>query len=270
MSFRSSRAGTSALHLLRVMTRAVVLARSARNGTIGVQYDFRHTIWTRVAGLASRGWRSSSVMNRLLIVGAGGFGREVLDAALDVPASERDWDVAGFLDDRVEILKGKNCPLPIVGTPEAYQFADEDRVVCAIGDPRTRLRYCRQLQARGARFASVIHPTAIVGFNSRISEGCILCPYSGISNNVTLGNYVVLNAYSGVGHDATIAEGCTLSAYVNVNGWAVLGEGVFLGSHAVVLPRATVGDYAVVGAGSVVLKKVKAGATVFGVPAVEM
>lgn len=209
-------------------------------------------------------------MNRLLIVGAGGFGREVLDWALDVPASRRDWELAGFLDDRPGILSGKNCPFPIVGTPEAYQFTDEDRVVCAIGDPRTRLRYCRELQARGVKFASIIHPTARIGFNCRIGEGCIFCPYSGISNNVVLGNYVVLNAYAGVGHDAVIGEGCTLSAHVDVTGWAVLGEGVLLGRHAAVLPRATIGDYAVVGAGSVVLKKLKAGATALGVPAVEV
>jgi len=209
-------------------------------------------------------------MHRLLILGAGGFGRETLDNVLAIPAASRDWEVAGFLDDRPGALDGMNCPFPIFGGYQTYNFTENDRVVCAIGDPRTRLRICRELKARGVRFATIIHPTAFVGFNSRIGEGCIFAPYSGISNNVTLGDFVVINAFAGVGHDAIIGDGCTFSAHVDVTGAAVLGEGVFLGSHASVLPRARVGDYAVIGAGSVVLKKVKAGVTVLGVPAMEI
>ena len=209
-------------------------------------------------------------MKKLLIVSAGGFGREVLDWALTVPVSERDWEVRGFLDDRPGILDGKNCPFPIVGSVDTYDFADKDRVVCAIGDPRVRLRYCRQLKALGARFISLIHPTAIIGSNCRIGEGCILSPRTVVTNNVTLGDFVIMNLASTVGHDAVIGSGCTLNCHADVTGWTVLGQGVFLGSHAVILPRATVGDYAVVGAGSVVLKNAKAGKTVFGVPALEM
>lgn len=209
-------------------------------------------------------------MKKLLIVSAGAFGREVLDWALAVPPSKRDWEVKGFLDDRPNILAGKNSPFPIVGRAETYHFAEEDRVVCAIGEPRVKLEYCRRLKARGARFISLIHPTAIIGSNCRVGEGCILCPLTVVTNNVTLGDFVTLNLAATAGHDATIGSGCTLSPHADTTGWTVLGEGVFLGSHAVVLPRAKVGDYAVVGAGSVVLKKAAAGATVFGVPAMAM
>src|SRR5436190_2704357 len=120
-------------------------------------------------------------MNRLLIVGAGGFGREVLDWALAVPAEKRDWAVFGFLDDRANILDGKNCAFPIVGTAETYNFTNTDRVICAIGDPATRLKYCRLLKSHGAQFITLIHPTAIIGSNNHIGEGCIFCPYSGVS-----------------------------------------------------------------------------------------
>ena len=209
-------------------------------------------------------------MNKLLILGAGGFGREVLDWALAVPATRRDWEVKGFLDERSDALDGVNCQYPIFGSIDTYQFCPEDRVVCAIGNPKTRLKLCRELSHRGVKFASVIHPTAIIGSNSKIGEGCVFCPHSGISPNVTVGNYVVINAYSGAGHDAVIGDGCTFSAHVDVTGGVQLGEGVFLGSHAVVAPGVRVADYTIVGTGSVVLKRTKKGTTVFGVPAVEI
>jgi len=206
-------------------------------------------------------------MKRLLIVGAGNLGREMLDWALAVPADCRDWEVGGFLDSRAGILDGFDVSYPILGDPDTFSFNDNDCFTCAIGDPKVKLDYCRRLKSRGARFATVIHPAAIVGSGCRLGEGCILCPAAIITNHVTLGDFVTLNVHSSVGHDAVLGDGCTLSPHADVTGWAVLGEGVFLGSHASVLPKARVADYTVVGAGSVVLRKTEPHSTVVGVPA---
>jgi len=207
---------------------------------------------------------------RLFIAGAGGFGRELLDWAFAVPEGSRDWEVHGFLDREAGTLKTSYGSIPIWIDAEKLAFEESERVICAIGDPRTKLHCCRSLRQRGARFITLIHPTAVVGTNNRIGEGCVLCPNAAISNSVTLGDFVMLNAYSTIGHDAVLGDGCTLSSHADVTGWTVLGEGVFLGSHAVILPHAKVGAYATVGAGSVVLKRVKEGTSVFGVPALEI
>ncbi len=206
-------------------------------------------------------------MKRLLIIGAGGFGREVLHWALDVRPQNRDWEVSGFLDADPAVLDAYNCRLPILADPLHYSPQEDDCFICAIGHPSTKLKVCRSLKERGAHFITLIHPTAIHGRRCVLGEGCIFCPGSIITVDVTIGDFVTVNAHSTIGHNAVVGQGCTLSGHVDVTGYASLGEGVFLGSHAVVLPGATVGDYAVVGAGSVVLKKVKAGATVMGVPA---
>jgi sugar O-acyltransferase (sialic acid O-acetyltransferase NeuD family) len=206
-------------------------------------------------------------VKRLLIVGGGNFGREVLDWALAVPAENRDWAVGGFLDSRTGILDGFDVPYRVLGAPETFSLSDGDRCVCAVGEPKAKLHYCRLLKSRGAAFVNLIHPSAIVGSGCRLGEGCILCPGAIVTNNVTLGHFVTLNLGVTVGHDAAVGDGCTLSPHADVGGWAVLGEGVFLGTHAVVLPHARVGDYTVVGAGSVVLKKTEPHSTVVGVPA---
>ncbi len=206
-------------------------------------------------------------IKRLLIIGAGGFGRELLRWVLDLPLLERGWEVGGFLDDNLSALDGYDVGFGIEGCLLSYIPQQNDLFLCAIGDPVRKLEICREYKERDAKFIKFIHPTAILGRDCTLGEGCILCPGAIVTSDVHLGNFVTMNVYSVVGHDAIVADGCTLSPHADVNGCASIGEGVFLGSHAVVLPGATIGDYAIVGAGSVVLKKVKAGATVMGVPA---
>jgi sugar O-acyltransferase (sialic acid O-acetyltransferase NeuD family) len=208
---------------------------------------------------------SSKQKNRLLIIGAGGFGREVLQWAQDVQAKgDVDWEVGGFLDANPQAFENFDIDIAVLGTPESWQLSAGDRFICAIGDPTIRLRICRELQERGAEFVSLIHPSAIVGSRCHIGMGTILCPGVTVTVDVTIGDFVILNVRSCVGHDAQIGDGCTVNDFCDITGNAKLGEGVFLGSHSSVTPSARVGDYARVGAGSVVVRRVRANTTVMG------
>ena len=206
-------------------------------------------------------------MKQLLIIGAGGFGREVLGWAVDALKTKSDWTISGFLDANPNALSQFNYPYPILGDPASYLPQQNDYFVCAIGDPKIKLWLCKELQRRGGQFWTLVHPSSIIGQYCKIGEGCIVCPGAIITTNVRIGNFVTLNLHATVGHDAVIGDGCTLSDHVDVTGGAKVGEGVFLGSHASILPQIVVGDYAKVGAGSIVVRKVKPHATVFGVPA---
>lgn len=206
-------------------------------------------------------------MKRLIIVGAGGFAREVFWTALDSSSSQSDWSLYGFLSDYPDDLDAYDYPISIIGAIRDYVPTDEDLFVMAIAEPVDKLRIAKELEGRGANFITLIHPTAIVRKNSKVGRGCVICPGAMVSCDVSLGNFVTFNAVADVGHDAHIGDGCTLSSYTEVMGHAELGKGVFLGSHASILPKAKVGDFATVGAGSVVLKSVKPRTTVFGVPA---
>ncbi len=203
---------------------------------------------------------------RLLVVGAGGFGREVAAWASDIPLSARDWELGGFLDDCADALHGYEVGLPIVGGIAEYVPQESDLFVMALGDPRTKLAAAGRLTKRGAQFITLVHPTAIVGDRSRLGAGTVVCPRAVITTDVKIGRFVTINLHATIGHDTVVGDGCTLSCQTDVTGFARLGEGVFLGSHASVLPGAKVGDYAKVGAGSIVLKKVRPGTTVLGVP----
>lgn len=206
---------------------------------------------------------------RILIIGAGGFGREILGWVEDEisAGAQPTWEVGGFLDAQPNALTGFDVDLPVVGDPREYVPRADDRLICAIGDPQTKLTVCETLQKRGGIFPSWVHHRAYVGARSRIGTGTILLPFSFVTVDSILGDFVTLNARAGVGHDARIGDGCTVNSCCDITGGVQLGRGVLLGSNVSVVPRVKVGDFAKIGAGSVVYHRVKSGTTVIGVPA---
>lgn len=204
---------------------------------------------------------------RLMIAGAGGFGREVLQWAEDAIADGAPWVIGGFLDANPDALTGFDIPVSVLGHPSTYRPQPDDVGICAIGDPVIRMRVVAELERQGMPFTTLIHPTAIVGARCRIGEGCILCPRVTLTTDVTLGRHVLLNLHTSVGHDAVIGDGCSVFAHCDVTGFTKLGNGVTLGSHSSILPGMQVGDGAKISAGSVVARRVKPYTTVYGVPA---
>jgi sugar O-acyltransferase (sialic acid O-acetyltransferase NeuD family) len=206
-------------------------------------------------------------MKNLIIIGAGGFGREVFGWAKHIQSSTNNWKIKGFLDDSNTALSGYKGYPQIIGTPFQYMPSENDLFCCAIGNTQLKLKICRHLENIGAVFTTLMHPKAVISKNSKIDKGCIIGPNVVITTDVVIERYVILNVSSSVGHDAFIGEGCTINSHSDINGFVKLGKGVFLGSHASILPKTKVGEFATVGAGSVAIKRVKPFSTVFGVPA---
>lgn len=206
-------------------------------------------------------------LKRLLIVGGGAFGREVLDWARQNAAHGRDWSLGGFLDDRTEVLDGFDVGLPWLGRARDYMPQSGDVFVGALGQVEAKRRILGALRDRGARFVSLIHPTALVGSRTVLGEGVILCPRATVTCDARLGDFVTVNLHSTVTHDVRIGAWSQLSDHVDLCGGVHLGEGVMVGSGVRVLPGVKVGAGAVLGAGSVVLSDVLPGATVTGNPA---
>jgi sugar O-acyltransferase (sialic acid O-acetyltransferase NeuD family) len=203
----------------------------------------------------------------IIIVGAGGFGREVLQYIHDSFEIGTTHTVKGFLDDSATSVEPASLNQVILGTTDSYEPARNDRLVIAVGKPELRRELACRLAARGAQFLSVIHPLAYVAGTAHLGEGCIVSPFATVGANATLGNHVVLTYYSSVGHDARVGDCSALSPYSVANGGSHLGEAVFLGTHATVNPLKRVGDSARVAAGSIVYRDVSPRMLALGNPA---
>lgn len=203
----------------------------------------------------------------LVIVGAGGFGRECLDIVEALNAAGAAIEVVGFVDDGggdAEVLARRSvaCLGPV---DQAARHAD--RYVVAIGDGAARRRIADELEAAEMWATTLIHPEASIGSDCRLGSGTILNTGARATTNITLGRHVQLHANCTVGHDATLADYVSVYPGATISGSVRLDEQVTVGTGANVLPGVHIGAGAFVGAGAVVIDDVPPGSTVVGVPA---
>jgi sugar O-acyltransferase (sialic acid O-acetyltransferase NeuD family) len=203
----------------------------------------------------------------LIIIGAGGFGREMLAWARQSVQYERDWTIKGFIDDNLAALEGKGTQAPVLSTIADYEPRDEDVFICAMGVPAYKRRCCELLLGRGAKFSQLFHRTAVIGDNVEMGAGVVLCPYSVVSANNRLGRSVALSLHATVDHDACVDDYSQINCHCDLTAAVKIGKEVFLGSRVSVIPGVSIGDGAYVGAGAVVTRDVPAGVKAYGVPA---
>lgn len=211
-------------------------------------------------------------MKNLIIIGVGGFAREVYWHAQQSIGYGVDWQIKGFLDGDVKLAAAEYELLPdkVLGDVESYQICADDVFTCAVGTPKARRILSEKILTRGGQFINVISTLAYIMPTVKLGRGVIIAPHTCIGDNARLDDFVATNALTIIGHDAQIGKYSCVMPHANVAGKCKIGSEVFIGSGAIILPKAKVGDGATVGAGSVVLKRVRAGSTVFGNPAIEI
>lgn len=203
----------------------------------------------------------------IVIVGASGFGREVMQYALETYGTDPAYRIKGFLDDRPPDLGPYGLPYPVLAGTQDYQPQAEDRLIIALGDPKLRAMMADRFSAMGASFLTIVHPRAYVSGTATVGRGCIVGPFATVGPYASLGEHSLLTYYASVGHDVKVGRCCALSPHSVANGGSSIGDLAFLGAHAVVNPMQQVGDGAKVAAGAVVYRPVPAGALAAGNPA---
>jgi sugar O-acyltransferase (sialic acid O-acetyltransferase NeuD family) len=209
----------------------------------------------------------------LVVIGAGGFGREVLDvvdainAAADAPA----WNVLGVLDDSPSDLNLERLRLrgiALLGGIDDFLSAKSDcQYVIGVGAPATRRLVAEKFDDAGYEAATLVHPTVTRGFDVEIGPGCVICAGVRLTTNLRLGRHVHLNLNSTVGHDSTLGDYVSVNPLASISGDCVLGNDVLVGVAGVVLNGLMVGDGSTVGGSACVVKDVPPGVVVKGVPA---
>ena len=206
-------------------------------------------------------------MKNLVIVAAGGCGREVLQWAKDINRIKSRWKIKGFLDDDLNALDGVKCDVSIVSKIDEYKIEQDDEFVCCVGNCNSRKSILERLKSRGAKFTTLIHPSAVVSDSCSLGEGVIVYPFALISDNAIIGDGCIINMYSSIAHDSFLGKYCTISAHCDITGMCCLGDRVFMGSTSQVVPGSKIGDDVYICAGSTVMCKVRNGMKVLRNPA---
>jgi len=204
---------------------------------------------------------------RLLILGAGGHGRVVADAA---EQSAAGWHEIAFLDDRYPQLAISE-PWKVVGS-----FADLERLaadfadcVPAVGDARLRLGLLARVRTAGYEIPVILHPRSVVSAHARLAPGSFVAAAAVVNVGCEIGEGCIINTAATVDHDCRLGAGVHVCPGAHLAGDVEIGERAWIGIGAVARQGLRIGADATVGAGSVCVENVRAGAIVSGVPARE-
>jgi len=211
-------------------------------------------------------------MKDIVIIGAGGFGREVVQLIEDINTDIKTWNLLGFIDETVGKQETFINDIPVLGNLEWFEKANKSNLytVCAIGNPKDKYNLISRASDYDINFANLIHPNAKVSKYTEFGIDCIICNNTFISVNTKIGNHISINPGCGIGHDTIIKDYSTIYWNVILSGNVCINEGCELGSKADVLPKMTVGKWSIIGAGAVVTCDIPDNCTAVGVPAKEI
>jgi sugar O-acyltransferase (sialic acid O-acetyltransferase NeuD family) len=180
-------------------------------------------------------------MNDIVILGGGGFARDVYWILDDFNQMDRKWNILGFIDENPTAHGQELCGLPVLGSFEWFARGCRPSVICGVGGNRTRRKFTSKARELGLEFACAIHPAARVSRHVEIGQGCVICAGTAIPTRISLGDHVNLNLNCTVGDDVVIESYCNLSSGVHISGHAHLETGLDIGPGARVIPSVRIG-----------------------------
>ncbi len=205
-------------------------------------------------------------MKDIVIIGAGGFGREVAWLIEDINKENKEWNLVGFVDDNEKIQGSEINGYKIVGNIN-WLKEQELYVVNAIGDPIVKKKVTEKLDESKNKYPALVHPSVIYSESVNFGEGSIICAGNIITVNIEIGKHVIVNLDCTIGHDANIGDFSTILPSVNVSGFVKTEECVSIGTGSAIIQGVNIGKNTVIGAGAVVVKDLPPNCTAVGSPA---
>ena len=211
-------------------------------------------------------------MRNLVIIGTAGNSLEILDTIIHRNRAGLDagYNVIGFLDDDASKWNQSIHGVPVLGGLNKARDIDGARFVNGIGSTRTfRLKpqIIENLALPEDRFASIVHPSAVISNFATIGAGTVILQNAVICSNTVVGRHVHVLPLTVLSHDAVIEDYATIAGCVAVSGNVIVGRASYIGTNASIRGDVRIGAEALVGMGAVVLNDVEAGSVVAGVPA---
>lgn len=206
-------------------------------------------------------------MEKLVIVGSGGFAREVLALVNALNSCTPHYEILGFVgEDKSQTVHG----FPIIGNDDEVNMTHEPlSIVIAVGEPGLKAKIRNKYSNPLISFPTLVHPSVILEDKEsiEIGRGCILCASCILTTDIVIKDFVTLNLQCTVGHDTVIGNYSSFMPSVNISGEVDVEDSVYVGTGAKIINQVKIGEQTIVGAGAVVAKNLPANCTAVGVPA---
>jgi sugar O-acyltransferase (sialic acid O-acetyltransferase NeuD family) len=203
-------------------------------------------------------------MKKIILVGAGGAGRELAYAL----SRGSEWEVLGFVDDTIQAGTVVNG-LPVFGGIDWLQNYQGNVAVCIVGNPHTKEKLVNRISENlQISFPVIKNHESIIAEHTYFGEGTIIArAWSYINPNISTGKHVWINVHLEIGHDSYIGDYTTIFSDVIIGGNVKIGTHCVLGSGSIIRPGTTIGNNVYIGGGAVVVKDVPDNVVVVGNPA---
>ena len=199
----------------------------------------------------------------LIVVGAGGHARIVIDAAEASGVS-----ILGVIDIDYKNQNEEILNYQVLGDFSVLQDFDSSkvRVVIAVGDGHERANYFGESEKMGFSVGTITHPAAIVSKHARVGRGAVINSGAIINARAEIGENTIINTGAIIDHEVKVGRHSHIGPGVKIAGRVTVGDFTFIGIGATVIDKITIGDNVVIGAGSTIIHNVESNSTVVGVP----
>lgn len=202
----------------------------------------------------------------VIIVGAGGHGRVVLD----ILRAAGGHNPVGFIDADPQLAGQEIGGIPVLGQANLLPKLKSQKVkgaIVAIGDNHARRSYAKKLAAQGFELINAIHPRSVVSPTARLGTDLVVAAGAVIGTDAIIGGDTIINTCAVIDHECEIGQAVHVCPSAALAGRVRVGDEAFLGLGCNIIQCLTIGANAVIGAGAVVIRDVPDGVTVVGVPA---
>lgn len=202
------------------------------------------------------------IRGRLAILGAGGHGKMVAEAALS-----SGWESVHFYDDLFPNKKLTGSHVVMGSLEDLFaDFASYNGFHVAIGSNNIRLLFLEKLRGLDLNIPNIIHSSAIISATASLADGVCIMPGVVVNADCEIGTGVILNSSSVIDHDCKISSGAHVSSGALLAGEVTVGYRTWIGIGASVIQGIKIGSDAIIGAGSVVISDIPNEVTSVGVP----
>ena len=191
-------------------------------------------------------------MKKIVIIGSGGLGREVLGIIQSINRKENSWNFIGFYDDNLstDLING----FPILGKiDELNQINEELYVVIAIGNPKIKELIKNKIINSQIKFPTLIHPSVEIYSEENVvlGKGVVIAANSVLTVNIEISDFVYINTAAVIAHDTKIGKYSMIMPTVSISAGGEIGEKVYIGNGTKIDYAIQIDDNAVIKAGSI-------------------